>query len=373
MVRRLYFLEPSKVGIQHISVIEGYLRALAGSERIVREFELHLLASRSTLRAVSADVLDKYVCSKVPVMNPEKRRLMRKSIVELGVLLRCLFKLQRKDLLFVSCLLPTTLLMLEVINRVLRIKGVYVVLHGEIEGLFAGRAQKWSSIGYWAWLWLQCRPRNSLVSLVVLDDFIKRTLLESFGNRLDSSRLHVVYLPIIEVQWVADRPQTPQVVFIGYRTGRKSFEDFCALSVGRKGMRFVAIGGGRLQYLQGEEVALTSKAAYLESIATCTIAVFPYKWGYHASLSASAMDALIAGVPILALRQPCFTSLEDYFGSDLVAVFDSIEEMGGYLDRLDDAKVWSTRSDRLHAVANSKYNLNSVGLAFERMILPQVS
>ena len=109
--RRFYFLEPSKVGRQHITLIAGYLAALVSSDRIRSGLEIHFCSSPSTRACLPPELAARVQCSSVPVMDPEKRRLLLKTLVEFGVTAGYLFRLRRGDVLFVSCLLPTTLLL----------------------------------------------------------------------------------------------------------------------------------------------------------------------------------------------------------------------------------------------------------------------
>src|SRR2546426_407081 len=145
--RRFYFLEPSKVASQHITLIEGYLTALSSSPSIIGNFELFLCASRSTLASLPGALTSRFRFRPIPVMNPEKRRQTLKTLLELFVVLRWLGRLRQGDVLFISCIFPTTLWLLELANRLLRRTGVHVVLHGEVEGLFAKSQQRFQSIG----------------------------------------------------------------------------------------------------------------------------------------------------------------------------------------------------------------------------------
>ena len=95
--RRFIFLEPSKVGSQHITLIEGYLRALLSSDAVRRTFELVFWASDSTAAALSSTTRGAIRHVSIPVMNAEKRRLIRKTCVECYVVVRCLLSMRRGD------------------------------------------------------------------------------------------------------------------------------------------------------------------------------------------------------------------------------------------------------------------------------------
>jgi glycosyltransferase involved in cell wall biosynthesis len=379
--RRFLFIEPSKVGSQHITLIEGYLRALLASEQLSRSFELSFLAADSTFAALSSAVRGAVRHIRIPVMNPEKRRLVRKTCVECYVVLRCLLRMRRGDVLFVSCVLPTTLLVLEACNRVLRRRGLFVELHGEIEGLFDRSMQGVRSFGFWVLQWMRLRRRGSLLSLVVIDDFIKSRLLQEYPGKLSVADIFVVHIPVSQLALApmpaaehapgdgpgAHAPAT--VCFIGYRGRLKGFDQFMQLSESAPAASFVAIGGGKVEDVRSSHsTPIVGSDAYLSAIASCSVALFPYVAGYDCSLSAAALDALSAGVCIVASERACFVSLQQYFGSDMVTVCDGAAAMTALLrDRawLDSRRAGQAR--RLERLAASKYGPDSVRTAFEAL------
>jgi len=367
---RFYFVEPSKVGTQHITVIEGFLHAIVASRKICSDWSLDLWASSSTLESLSREAVGKFKCRSIVVMDPAKRRLVLKCVVELIVVLRCMWQMRRGDVLFISCMLPPSLLLLEIANWFFRVDAIHVVLHGEVEGLLGAGSQKVGSLGFWARLWLRSRGRASRISLVVLDDFIRARLLADHPEKLRAENLLVVYMPVSAEQVVCGPcPGVPRICFIGYRTKDKSFSDFVRLSRLQRYAQFVAIGGGFVEdVVSGVKHALGSVGAFHEEISVCTLAIFPYTSGYNCSISASAMDALATGVPIAALRRPCFMSLEQYFGADLVKTYESLEDMALHIDHLNVEDSWRGKEGRLSALAGSKYGNRSVRESFERLL-----
>jgi hypothetical protein len=368
--RRLYVLEPSKVGTQHITLIEGYLKALTSSRTIREQCELILCASPSTLANLTGVVTSRIQRIAVFVMNPEKRRLVLKTLVELCVVLRFMVRLCPGDLLLVTCVLPTTLWLLEFSNRILRRRGVHVVLHGEIEGLFETRPQSILSIGYWAMRWLRSRPTDSRIRLIVLDDFIRDRLVAGFPRKLSHANISVIHHPVIPQR--GERESGAQEVtacFVGYRTRKKSFETFSQIAALNPSVVFVAIGGGKVENVRNGAVKLLrAKDAYLEEIAGCSVALFPYISGYTCSLSAAALDALSAGVWIVALDRPFFRSLETYLGPETVRVSSSIAQLSALLADAGAAATAQARASRLERVAMSKYGLPAVQGSFENLV-----
>ena len=368
--RRFYFLEPSKVGRQHITLIEGYLTALISSRSIVENFELILCASKSTLSTLPSTLLSGFRCRYIPVMNPEKRRLIRKSLVELFVVLRYLVKLRQGDILFISCVLPTTLWLIEILNRLFRRSGVYVVLHGEVEGLFEKSPQSFQRIGYWTAKWLRSRKSGSRILLVVLDDFIRDKLVQEFPGKLNVTNVFVIHHPVgVIFSDVENDRRSFTVCFIGYRTQFKGFDDFCRIASVHSSVSFRAIGGGKVENIRDGTIEyLNSKDAYLMEISKCSVALLPCTSGYSCSLSAAALDALSTGVYIIALDQPFFRSLASYFGSDTVTVCSTFEELSLELDTRKLLIKQESRASRLERISRSKYGYAAVQRSFEKLL-----
>jgi hypothetical protein len=371
--RRFIFIEPSKVGSQHITLIEGYLRALIASAVLSRTFDLIFCAADSTAAALSAGTRAAIKHVSIPVMDPEKRRLIRKTCVESYVVIRYLLRMRRGDVLFVSCVLPTTLLFLEACNWLLRRRGFFVELHGEIEGLFDKSMQRPSSFGFWVLQWMRLRRRGSTLSLVVIDDFIKARLLAEFPGKLQESEIFVVHIPMLP--WPAAsalaRPEpVPSACFIGYRTRLKGFDQFVQLSSLVPGVDFVAIGGGKVEHVTSSRSApIGGSEGYMHAIAQCSVALFPYVAGYNCSLSAAAVDALSAGVYMLASDRACFVSLEQYFGAEILTICRSTADMAALLT---DAR-WleekrGAQERRLERLKVSKYSLDAVRSSFEALM-----
>jgi hypothetical protein len=370
--RRFLFVEPSKVGNQHITLIEGDLRAMAESAPLNQSCELLLCASRSTVESLSPAARAQIGYSLIPVMNPEKRRLIVKSLLEFAVVLRYVLGKRASDVLFVSCVLPTTLLMLEAVNSVLRRRGIFVSLHGEVDGLFDRTRQHMSSYGYWIVRWMRLRRPNSTLSLVVIDDFIKRKLVAAFPTKLNDENMFVVHHPIT----VASASQLPRfsartVCFIGYKTRAKGFDRFLRLSELLPDISFLAIGGGKVEDVRsGSVLQIAGNESYLRKIAECSAAMFLYVSGYDYSLSAAAVDALSAGVHIIASDRPFFVSLKERFGADVVTICPTTEDAYALLSDpqwLEAMRAGQAR--RIDAVARSPYGLAAVGASFHALVL----
>lgn len=370
--RRLHFIEPSKTGRYHITLIDGYLRALSGSSEILSRFDLVFHSSSLTREHLSPGMREGVAWRSIPVLDGDRRRLVSKSVVEFFTVLRLLLLAPRRDVVFVSCVLPTTLLMLELANGLLRHPNFFVVLHGEIEGAFEPTVQGVRSYGFWVLKWLAVRKRRSTLQVVMISDFARDGLLDAFEDKFDPATTHVVPHPIVPaVTGPADSAAPETVCFIGYRTPFKGFEAFKRASDVHPGIEFEVIGGGVVEDLRtGGTRAITTNGEFLGSVSNCAAAIFPYTSGYRLSLSAAALDALATGTHMIATSRPCFLSLEKTFGPEAVTIYRSDDE----LDVLLRTPGWlgaraAGRRGRREAIERSGYGLSAVGRAFERLLV----
>lgn len=367
--RRLHFIEPSKIGRYHITLIDGYLRALHSGIRSRLDLVFH--ASASTWANLSPSLRETIIWRRIPVVDGDTRRLITKSVLEFLMVLRLLVFAPRRDTVFVSCVLPTTLLMLELANGLLRRPNLFVVVHGEIEGAFEPSVQGIRSYGFWVLKWLGVRSRRSTLQVVMISDFARDGLLEAFPEKFDPARTHVVPHPIIPVPGPgAEDAGAQSLCFIGYKTPFKGFGAFMRASEAHPDIGFEVIGGGVVEDVRsGETKALTTNDEFLGAVSGCAGAMFPYVSGYRLSLSAAALDAIATGTHMIATARPCFLSLQKTFGSGAVTIYGSDEE----LDALLRTPGWlasraAGRHKRLEAVEQSEYGLPAVGDAFERLL-----
>lgn len=369
--KRLHFIEPSKIGRYHITLIDGYLRALSANPGIRSRLDLIFHASASTWANLSPAMRETVEWRRIPVVDGDKRRLIIKSAVEFLMVLRLLVFAPRRDVVFVSCVLPTTLLMLELTNRLLRRPNFFVVVHGEIEGAFEPSVQGIRSFGFWVLQWLGIRSRRSTLQVVMISDFSRAGLLGAFPGKFDPTRTHVVPHPIVPVAaGSAGGASVESLCFIGYKTPFKGFGAFTRAANEHPDVDFEVIGGGVVEDLRsGETRALATNDEFLDAISDCAGAIFPYVTGYRLSLSAAALDALATGTHMIATPRPCFLSLQKAFGTDAVTIYRNDEE----LDSLLRTPGWLAsraegRQQRLEAVGKSGYGLPAVGAAFAQLL-----
>lgn len=366
-----YFIEPSKVRTYHITLIDGYLAAIVSSTLIVNSHDVIFCACKSLFDNLSVSVRGQLTYEPIPVIDQDKHHVVRKSLLEFFVSLRYLLRLRQGDIAFFSCMIPTALLMLEIVNRVLRKKNIFVVIHGEIEAIFAPERLSRRSIGYWALKWLHAHSRDSSINVVVIDDFIKATLSGRYPDRFPNESIFVVHHPITAA--TVTTPQTPAgpaACFIGYRTPAKGFDDFKRLSVSHPNIRFLAIGAGKIEDIRsGFATQISGGEQFSQAISQCSIAIFPYKSAYDCSLSAAALDALSAGVHIVATDRASFVGLSKDLGTEYVTTYRSTADLGELLKTPGwIAERQCGRSRRLALLASSKFGLGSVRNDFERIV-----
>ena len=118
VARRLILLEPSKVGHQHATLIAGYARALvSASDALPDQPKVEAWVSRSVFDNLPQDLQSRIHHRNLPVMDPVKRRLARKSALEFATTLWSILRKRREDIMVVTCLLSPALYLLGDIYR----------------------------------------------------------------------------------------------------------------------------------------------------------------------------------------------------------------------------------------------------------------
>ncbi len=377
---RFVLLEPSKVGSQHITLLEGYLRALLAIDTPSMGYSLVYRADPSSHAALDAEVKARVPLDPIRVLNPENRRWVRKVAQEVGAVFSAMDGMGPDDRLLVTCLSSPSLLIVELVARVLGFGGrdVTVVLHGEVEALFDASCRSPRSWGFWSWRWSRLRRADSPLSLAVIADFIRAGLALLDPGKFGGDAIRVLPFPITPFRGhSAEVPERHLAAFIGYRTRFKDFDRFQAIaSAAGPDLRFAAIGGGVVDEQgmgkQGEgERPFRPQLGFLGEVAEASVAIFPYAQGYTAAMSAAALDALSTGVHIVATRRPCFIALHDLFGADHVTLFDTDAELLALLadrPRLD--RLRAGAAARRAGLARSPFGPAAAEDAFRAMLAP---
>jgi hypothetical protein len=361
MRRAFNILEPSKVGVQHLSFLESYLVTFENTQKLKKDFDITFIASPKTHDRLEKSRIPSIVFKSIYVVDPLERRLIFKNMVDTLKVVRQILAKKNGDILLVTCLLPTSLILVELINRLLRRQDVFVVLHGEIESLFDHSSQSFQRIGWWSRLWWRVRSDDSKIKLIVIDDFIKEQM-DNIGSAC--TNVAVIHQPIIPEIFDVERRIDNRVCFIGFRTKHKGYNEFVALASKHKNVEFVAIGGEIVENIRSGSIdPLENHHDYLKEISKCHAAVFLYTDGYSATLSGAALDAIKVGVPILALRRPFFVSASDHLGDDVVTVYNDISQISNHLQQM---KFSSDSTAQNHAsVLASRYSVASISKALD--------
>lgn len=330
-----------------------------------------LYADRSFYDHLSAGARRAVEYRPIRVIDQDTRRWLAKSLLEVWVVLRCLIALRPGELLFVTTIMPSAMIVVEVISWLFRRDRIVVMQHGELDGAFQPEKQRMGSFGYYIFLWFRMRKFATGTRVAVLDQFIASELQRRFPGSVSAEKLHVVPLPMLPL--VAPKSRDPGPVrccFIGFRSPLKGYTAFENLAHLHPALEFREIGGGWDRKVDGsDQKQLSSGQDFLAAVARCDIAVMPYRGGYDCSLSAAATDAIAAGLHLLTSDRGCFRALAEAFGPSCVTVCASDEEMTQILG--DDN--WLTarlaeRAERQSRINHSRYSLQSVGHHLERMI-----
>jgi len=369
---RFVVLEPSKVGVQHITLLEGYLRALLALDIAADGLELVYRADPSSYAALAEDVRRRVPLDAIAVRDPNARQWIRKIAQELRATFGALRSIADGDVLLITCLSSPSLLCFELCNSLIGRKHVVVVLHSEMEALFDDGMRSWRSWGFWAWQWSRVRERGSRLGVAVVAEFIREALTSAMPEKFKEREIAVLPIPVQPNRTPPDRTGRHRIAFIGYRSRFKGFEVFQRLASSPESfqLEFAVIGGGSIEILPSEKrKALESANAYHAEIACSSIAVFPYTEGYVASLSAAALDALAAGVHIVATRRPCFQWIGRELGDTFVTLVDSETDFAALV--ADDAFLTRVRNGanrRLQLLGDSEFGADATQRAFAEIL-----
>jgi glycosyltransferase involved in cell wall biosynthesis len=308
-------------------------------------------------------------------MNPERRRLVRKSLLEAAVSCWRIVRMRRTDSLLITCLLPPALILVELFKRLFPRRRVTVMIHGEIEGLFEADRQHPGSYGYYMNKWIGLRRKHSTLGLAVIDDFIVDEMVASSKGAIRPDDITVIPHPITPLAEImpVDQDEDARICFIGFRTRQKGYDIFERVAATTPALTFEAIGGGYAQSVPGNQSrALCGTGDYMRAIAACDFALFPYVAGYRASLSAAALDALSAGLHLIASRRGCFINLHRNLGPDFVTLFDGEDQLRALLADPDwIAARREARMRRLRTIAHSPYGETNITKALARLTEPE--
>lgn len=371
---RLVLLEASKVRYQHSTFVDGLIRAWEARRLSGRRGRPKLYAHDSLFANLSPESRAAVDFFPVAVMDPERRRLLRKSLTEAWVVLRRLAALERDEVLVVTTILPSAAILVEIGKWFFPRKRLVIFHHGEIEGALEGGKKGLGSFGAYVRLWLALRREGgSRIRIASTDRFIALGIERSFPASFASGHPFAIPLPMVAInQNDADPPAVPlRLCFIGYDTPNKGYETFERLAGAHSDYDFHVIGAGKDRSLSdGSETALVGNEAFITAIACCHIAVFPYTAGYRLALSAAATDAIAAGLHLLASDRPCFLALAEALGPDTVTICKDEAEFEARLrDRAWVERRAAGRAARVARIDASPYGLANVGNAIEAMMV----
>ena len=362
---RIIVLEPSKVGTQHITLINPYLEAAVS----VTGRSVEFWCAPSLWANVSERIKPSVRHRAIPVIDPSSRRFLIKIPLEVLVTLWAILRKKRDDVLLVTCLFSPALYLVALACQILRPQSVHVVLHSEVEAVAdAALSPKITGYGYWMRrFWQRCLCHRT-PNLVVIDSFIRTRMLELSESRLQPERLRVLTMPISlpsdeDMKAGTTRHRdTPRVCFIGYRTRLKGFNKFAYMAAARTDFCWRAIGGGIVEDMATGEVTTLDRAEdFGLAVSSCDIALFPYEAGYDVSMSAAVLDAISSGLHVIASPRGCFVALSEVFGEEILQCAEGTEEMNKALDKWLTMAHRPTRSDYVHKIATSRFcqsNLN---------------
>ena len=368
---RLWLLEASKVRNQHSTLMNGMLVAYEGAGLNQKWGKPWLFAHPSFFQHLSPQGQQAVEFTEVPVMDPGRRRLLRKSLLEAWVVFARLWSIRKNDVLLVTSLLPSAAVIVEFMKFFFPSKKLILMVHGEIEGAGDASRGHWGSFGFYVNLWFWIRTFGHPSPLVCIDAFIADEIVQRFGNAVRPAEIFVIPHPLAPLpKAIPDESGVVRCCFVGFDTPNKGYSIFEQVAKTVPAIQFHVIGNGLdRDIIKGRETPVKSMESYLDAIASCDIAIFPYTGGYSASLSAAALDALSCGLHLLATRRGCFVALAEALGDDCITLFDNEEELKALLSSKSFVANKSTsRPIRLAKIADSRYGSRSVADAIDRLM-----
>lgn len=368
---RLVLLEPSKVGPQHITLIEAYLRALQSIDIAAMGFGLVYAAHPSSHAALAPDVQARLVHEPVAVIDAEARRWVAKGLLEVKVVEQAIGRLGPNDVLIITCLTAPALLLIEALACRIGGKRVMVVLHSELESLVDPTLRSPTTWGFWSYQWSRLRRTGSPLRIAVLADYI-RDKLDTLGNpALSRSEVELLTFPVSIAKNIPVPVGPHRLSFIGFKTRMKGFEcfDLLAKANALPNRLFHVVGSGKVEDVVTGVARPFDASGFLGEVGQSTLAIFPYTYGYEASLSAAVLDALSTGVHIVATRRRCFEAVHREFGDSSVTLYDTEAELKAII--ADDgflARARAGAAERREKLPQSSFGAAATRADFRRVL-----
>lgn len=369
---RLIIAEVSKVRHYHSTVTDGFLKAWRHVDANTKFGNPIVFAHQSFIDCLSSEARTMAECRTIPVIDPDKRWLVRKTLLEAWTTLRIILSMGRKDTLVIATIFPTALVVLEYLLRILPRRNVVVLQHNEVEAAITTPRPRLGSYGHANLVWHRMRGRRSPMKIAVLGSWIAEGVRKYYPHSVRDDELFVLPMPMIanvsEGRSIA--PGAPlRSCFVGFNTAGKGFDTFEMLAKDLPDLDFMQIGGGVLKNIRtGETQPLSDTAAFMDALARCDVAIMPNTSGYDYTLSAAATDALAAGLHLIAYDRKCFRAMQAAFGGDAVTICTSASEIRDKLASHEwREKIRATRSRRLSGIDRSEFGLTNVGHALERI------
>lgn len=379
-------LEPSKLGPQHITLIEAYLVALRSLDLPARGVGLVYAAHPTSFAALSGDLRAGLVHRPVDVIDADARRWVAKALLEVRVVASAIRRLGPRDVLIVTCVTAPALLILETLSRLIGRRRVVVVLHSELEALFDPTLRSPRSWGFWSHRWSRLRRRGSRLGVAVIAGFVRDALAGSGIAALAPDQVEVLTFPVGPTAVPAVTALTavpaatptavpanglPRVAFIGYKTRMKGFEIFveAARRLATAGLVFDVVGAGGIETIPAGTRRPYGPGEFIGEVGASAVAFFPYEQGYDASMSAAALDALSTGVHLLATRRGCFKAIERELGPETITLVDTVDEA---VERLADpafiARAAAGKAERRERLAEFGFGMPATLRDFARLL-----
>lgn len=369
---RIIFAEVSKVRHYHSTVMNGFVKAwyhVGANRRFGRPL---VYAHPSFIDALNEDVRRGIDVVPIAVMDPDKRRIILKSLHEAITTLRMIWKADRNDTLVITTIFPSAMPIVELLAPLLPKRNLIIIQHSEVEEGCNNVAPRPGSYGHANLIWHGTRRAKSNIRVAVLGSWIANAMRKRFPRSFSRRDIMAVPMPV-EPYARARQIEKDHVFrcgFVGFNTPAKGYKIFETLSQKVEDIDFFQIGAGKsLDVRTGALQPLRSAEDFMDALSACDVAVMPNTSGYDFTLSAAATDAISAGAHLLTSDRGCYRALRDEFGSQCVTICGNEQEMHAFLtDTNWRARILAGRSERLARIEHTEFSLSNVGKSLEDLM-----
>lgn len=353
--KTLVIVEPNKIGRQHNTFNKEFLN-------LFKIYKIHFISDIRTSKLIDETYYQS--SESIKVIDGDERKFIKKTIFELFNVIKLSIKYRKNKILFLS-ISPQVLFIFEFLKLFIAPKKkIYIILHGELEGVFEKDKQKINSYGFWIMLWLKLRKSIKTTKVILLAEYIYDSINNAgfnFGRINDD--ISIVNLPIPfhhNDKKLLNEKDNLDFLFIGQRSKKKGFIDYLSIKNKTKSYySFYSIGQGKLIHHSKNKDIHSNFQDYMDTVSNFSVFIFPVIGSYQATISSAICDAIGCSQLILAYKNPMTEYFQRILSEECVILFNSEEELVSYIDNIDLNLIRMTVQRRSEIISKSCLSSNT--------------